>query len=64
MNNWFKKIMGKGTPVVSSYDAFWNYRPSELPGAGHHSLAAANYVKSDILFKFIVKNVLKDKPFT
>jgi hypothetical protein len=54
MNNWFLEVMGKGTPVLSSYNAFWNYSPSEVPGAWHHSLGAANLVKSDILFNFIV----------
>ena len=61
MNNWFMKIMGKGTPVLSSYDAFWSYKVSEVPGAWHHSLGAANMVKADILFKFISNNVIKDK---
>ena len=59
MNNWFLEIMGKGTPVLSSYDAFWSYKFSEVPGAGHHYLEAANMVKADILFNFISKNVLK-----
>ena len=60
MNNWFMKIMGKGTPVLSSYDAFWSYKVSEVPGAWHHSLATANMVKADILFNFISKKVIKE----
>ena len=59
MNNWFMKIMGKGTPVLSSYDSFWSYKVSEVPGAWHHSLGAANMVKADILFKFISNYVSK-----
>ena len=59
MNDWFMDIMGKGTPVLSSYDAFWSYKPSEVPGASLHSLATANLVKADILFNFISKNISK-----
>ena len=59
MNNWFMKIMGKGTPVLSSYDTFWSYNVSEVPGAWHHSLEAANMVKADILFKFISNYLIK-----
>jgi len=55
MNDWFMDIMGKGTPVLSSYDAFWSYSPDEVPGAEQHSLATANLVKADILFNFISK---------
>jgi hypothetical protein len=62
MNNWLLKIMGKETPVLSSYEAFWSYRPSEVPGAWGHSFAAANMVKADILFNFISKKSSKRNP--
>ena len=42
MNNWFRKIMGKGVPVLIRYDAFWSYKVSKLPSSSHHSLKAAN----------------------
>ena len=47
MNKYFVDLLGKdGVPVVSSYDAFWSYSPSEVPQAGGHSLANANKVKA------------------
>ena len=50
MNKYFVDLLGKdGVPVVSSYDAFWSYSPSEVPRAGGHSLANANKVKASIL---------------
>lgn len=59
MNNWFRKIMGKGVPVLIRYDAFWSYKVSKLPSSSHHSLKAANIFKADILFIFISKKIIK-----
>ena len=59
MNKYFVDLLGKdGVPVVSSYDAFWSYSPSEVPGAGGHSLANANKVKASILLDHL-KNKFK-----
>lgn len=62
MNNLSLEILGRGTPVLSSYDAFWSYAPSEVPGAQDHTQGAGNHVKADILFNFISKKVIKNKP--
>ena len=59
MNQYFLDLLGKdGVPVVSSYDAFWSYSPTEVPGAGSHSLANANKVKASILLDHL-KNKFK-----
>ena len=59
MNKYFVDLLGKdGVPVVSSYDAFWSYSPSEVPRAGGHSLANANKVKASILLDHL-KNKFK-----
>ena len=59
MNQYFLDLLGKdGVPVVSSYDAFWSYSPTEVPGAGDHSLATANKVKASILLDHL-KNKFK-----
>jgi len=58
MNRFFLDLLNKETKVVSSYDAFWPYKPSEVPGASEHSLMAANMVKADLLFNFLIKNKL------
>jgi hypothetical protein len=60
MNDYFTRLCGQGTPVVSSYDAFWAYRPSEVPGAGFHSLAAANSVKADVLFEYLTPYLIEE----
>ena len=59
MNQYFLDLLGKdGVPVVSSYDAFWSYSPTEVPGAGGHSSATANKVKASILLDHL-KNKFK-----
>jgi len=60
MNDYFVLLCGQGTPVISSYDAFWAYRPSEVPEAGYHSLAAANLVKADVLFEYLTPYIIED----
>jgi hypothetical protein len=56
----YVRILGEGTPVVSSYDAFLHMRPSQMPNAAGHSLGNANAVKADVLFGFLRDRVLPD----
>jgi hypothetical protein len=52
------KVLGDGTPVVSSTAEFLHYRPSQMPGAGGHSLGNANRVKAEVLFRYLRGEVL------
>jgi hypothetical protein len=54
----YLRILGEGTPVVSSYDAFLHMRPSQMPNAAGHSVGNANVVKADVLFEFLRQSVL------
>jgi hypothetical protein len=54
----YLRILGEGTPAVSSYDAFLHMRPSQMPNAAGHSLGNANVVKADVLFEFLRQSVL------
>jgi hypothetical protein len=54
----YLRIMGDGTPAVSSYDAFLRVRPSQMPIAGGHSIGNANVVKAEVLFGFLRDRVL------
>ena len=56
----YVRVLGDGTPVVSSYDAFLHMRPSQMPNAAGHSLGNANVVKADVLFEFLRDRVLPD----
>jgi len=47
-------VLGRDTPAGSSMRAFLPYRPTEMPGAGGHSIGNANRVKADALFEFVV----------
>ena len=49
----YLRILGDGTPAVSSYDAFLHVRPSQMPDAAGHSIGNANVVKADVLFTFL-----------
>jgi hypothetical protein len=53
LNRFYLGILGSGTPVVSSYDAFRHVRPSQMPYAAGHALGNANVVKADALFGFL-----------
>ncbi|MFA6078628.1 MAG: SGNH/GDSL hydrolase family protein [Candidatus Omnitrophota bacterium] len=55
MNDFFVHLFNKDFPTVSSYDAFWSYKPSEVPGSDGHSLGAANKVKADVLSDFLIR---------
>ena len=52
------EVLGRDTPVVSSWPEFLYYRPSQMPGAGGHSLGNSNVVKSQALFNFLRDRVL------
>jgi GDSL-like Lipase/Acylhydrolase family len=54
------EVLGAGTPVVSSGDAFLHYRPSQMPLAAGHSLGNSNQVKADVLYEFLREHVLPD----
>jgi hypothetical protein len=54
----YLRILGEGTPAVSSYDAFLRTRPSQMPIASGHSLGNANVVKAEVLFGFLRDCVL------
>ena len=54
----YLRILGAGTPAVSSYDAFLHTRPSQMPNAAGHSLGNANLVKADVLFAFLRDSIL------
>jgi hypothetical protein len=47
-----------GTPVASSTVAFLNYRPTQMPIAGGHSIGNSNRVKADVLFDFLKDSIL------
>jgi hypothetical protein len=47
------RVLGDGTPAVSSHDAFARYRPSQMPGAADHSIGNSNAVKATVLFEFV-----------
>jgi GDSL-like Lipase/Acylhydrolase family len=54
----YQRVLGDGTPVVSSYDAFLRTRPSQMPAASAHSVGNANAVKADVLFDYLQRHVL------
>jgi hypothetical protein len=53
-----RDVMSAGTPVVSSHDAFLDYRPSDMPLAGGHSIGNSNAVKADVLLNFLKRQRL------
>jgi lysophospholipase L1-like esterase len=53
VNEYFERVLGAVRPTVSSYDAFYPYRPSQMPLAAGHSLGNSNVVKADTLFSFL-----------
>jgi hypothetical protein len=63
LNAFFTRTLSDGgTPVVSSYEAFKKYRPSEMPLANGHSLGNANEVKASALFEFLTGYLPKEVP--
>lgn len=57
-NDALQDVLGRGTPVVSSWSEFLYYHPSQMPGAAGHSLGNANLVKAQALFNFLRDGVL------
>jgi hypothetical protein len=53
LNDYFVGVLSAAAPTVSTYDAFYRYRPSQMPLAGGHSLGNSNAVKADTLFEFL-----------
>jgi len=58
LNRFYLRILGDGTPAVSSYDAFRHVRPSQMPQAAGHALGNSNVVKADVLFGFLRNTLL------
>ena len=52
------EVLGKDTPVVSSWPEFLYYRPSQMPAAAGHSLGNSNVVKAQALFNFLRDRML------
>ena len=57
-NDYFLRVLGDSTPVVSSHDAFLRYHPSAVPLAGGHSLGNSNLVKAQALASFLEEHDL------
>lgn len=53
-----RAVLGRDTPVASSWHEFLYYRPSQMPVAAGHSLGNANLVKAQVLFDFLRASVL------
>lgn len=53
LNDWLIEVLSDETSVISSYDAFYSYRPSQMPLAGGHSLGNSNNIKADTLFQYL-----------
>ena len=61
LNEYFLEVLSDGgVPIVSSYDAFLPYRPSQMPLAGGHSLGNANLLKAEILFEYLKTRVFPE----
>ena len=58
VNRFYLRILGNGTPAVSTYDEFRHLRPSQMPLASAHAIGNSNFVKADVLFKFLRDDVL------
>ena len=61
-NDALLEILGRGTPVASSWREFLYYRPSQMPLAAGHSLGNSNLVKAQVLFDFLRESVLPLMP--
>jgi len=58
LDAFYLRVLGDGTPAVSSYDEFLHVRPSQMPNATAHPIGNANAVKADVLFAFLRDRVL------
>jgi hypothetical protein len=61
IDDFYLRVMGDGTPAVSTYDAFLHVRPSQMPNARAHAIGNANVVKAEVLFEFLRDRVLTDR---
>jgi hypothetical protein len=61
IDDFYLRMLGDGTPAVSSYDAFLHVRPSQMPNARAHAIGNSNVVKADVLFQFLRDRVLPDR---
>lgn len=52
------EVLGRGVPAVSVARDYLPYRPSQMPGAGGHSIGNANVVKADTLFRVLATDLL------
>lgn len=62
LDDYILAVLGRGTPTVSSHDAFMRFHPSQMPGASGHSIGNANDVKADVLFRFFRDRILTPLP--
>ena len=60
IDRFYARMLGDGTPAVSSYDRFLHVRPSQMPEANGHAIGNSNVVKADVLFEFLRDRVLPD----
>jgi len=58
LDAFYLRVLGDGTPAISSYDEFLHVRPSQMPNATAHPIGNANAVKADVLFAFLRDRVL------
>lgn len=58
LNALFLRVIGTGTPVVSTHGALLHTRPREMPGWSGHSFGNTNLVKSEVLFEYLRDRVL------
>lgn len=56
LNTWLVETLQTQGPVVSSYDTFYQYKPSDMPLAGGHALGNANEVKAQTLLRHLQNN--------
>ena len=57
-NDAVMQVLGRVTPAVSALPELLHYRPSQVPGAASHSLGNANFVKAEVLFRYLRDHVL------
>jgi hypothetical protein len=53
VDRFYLRILGNGTPAVSTYDEFRHLRPSQMPLASAHAIGNSNLVKAGVLFRFL-----------
>jgi len=61
VDQYYLKILGEGTPAVSSFERFMHTRPDQMPDADEHSIGNSNAVKADVLFEFLQQRILPEQ---